>query len=63
MQAVGRRFSHRPGNPVAVGVVSWPSAGDTAGYGLRRPELTPVSLISIVVTDVENAYVNSLCLI
>ena len=28
-----------------VGVVRWPSAGDTAGYRLRRPKLTPVSLI------------------
>jgi len=32
-----------------VGVVRWPSAGDTAGYRLRRPELTPVSLILILV--------------
>jgi len=26
-------------------VVRWPSAGDTAGYKLRQPKLTPVSLI------------------
>jgi len=30
--AVGRKFSQRPGNPATVGVVRWPSAGDTAGY-------------------------------
>ena len=30
--AVGRKFSHRPGNPVTVGVGRWPSAGDTVGY-------------------------------
>jgi len=47
LKAVRRKFSHRPGNPTTVGVVRWPSAGDTAGYRLRRPKLTPVSLISI----------------
>ena len=46
-EAVGRRFSHRPGNPDAVGVVRWPSAGDAAGYRLCWPKLTPVSLISM----------------
>ena len=46
LEAVGRKFSHRPGNPATVGVVRWPSAGDTAGYRLRRPKFTPVSLIS-----------------
>ena len=34
---------------IMVGVVRWPSAGDTAGYRLRRPKLTPVSLILILV--------------
>jgi len=33
---VGRKFSHRPGNPATVGVVRWPAAGDTAGSSLRR---------------------------
>jgi len=47
LEAVGRQFSHRPGNPATVGVVRWPSADDTAGYRLRRPKLTPVSLISM----------------
>jgi len=47
LEAVGRTFSHIPGNPATVGVVRWPSAGDTAGYRLRRPKLTPVSLISM----------------
>ena len=46
LEAVGRKFSHRPGNPTTIRVVRWPSAGDTAGYRLRRPELTPVSSIS-----------------
>ena len=36
MEVVGRKFSHRPGNPATVGVVSWPAAGDTAGSSLRR---------------------------
>ena len=43
---VGRKFSHRFGNPATVGVVRWPSAGHTAGYRLRRPKLTPVYLLS-----------------
>ena len=34
--------------PHEVGVVRWPSAGDTVGYRLRRPKLTPVSLISMI---------------
>ena len=33
---VGRKFSHRPGNPATVGAVRWPAAGDTAGSSLRR---------------------------
>ena len=36
MEAVGRKFSHRPGNTATVGVVRWPAAGDTAGSSLRR---------------------------
>ena len=52
LEAVGRKFSHRPGNSITVGVVRWPSAGDTAGYRLRRPKLTPFTLISMVGTDV-----------
>ena len=40
-ETVGRKFSRRPGNPAAAGAARWPSAGDTAGYGLRRPKLTP----------------------
>jgi len=60
LEAVGQKFSHRPGNHATVGVVRWPSAGDTAGYGLRRPKLTPVSLISMVLP---HAVVNTnLCL-
>jgi len=53
LQAVGRKFSHRPGNPATAGAGRWPSAGDTAGYRLGRPKLTPVSLISVeyVYTD------------
>jgi len=35
------------GHPVTVGVIRWPSAGDTAGYKVCRPKLTPVSWISI----------------
>ena len=42
-----RKFSHKPGNRATVGVVRRPSAGDTAGYRLRRPKLTPVSLMSV----------------
>ena len=49
-QLIGRKFSHRPGNPATVGVVRWPSAGDTAGYRLCWPKITPVSLISMVQT-------------
>jgi len=48
LEAVGRKFSHRPGNSATVGVVRWPSVGDTAGYRLCRPKLTPVSLVSMV---------------
>jgi len=48
---LGRQFSHRPDKPVTVGVVRWPLAGDTAGYRLRRPKVTPVSLISMIQTD------------
>ena len=47
LDAVAWKFSHRPGNPAKVGVVWWPFTGDTAGYRLRRPKLTPVSLISM----------------
>jgi len=39
-EAVGWKFSHRP---ATAGLVRWPSA---AGYRQRRPELTPVYLIS-----------------
>jgi len=46
LEAVGRKYSHS--NPATVGVVRWPSASDTAGYRLRRPKLTPVSLISMI---------------
>jgi len=44
LEAVRRKFLHRSGNPATVGVVRWPSAGDTAGYRLRRSKLTPVSV-------------------
>ena len=47
LEAIGRTFSHRSGNPATVGVVRWLSAGDTAGYRLRQPNPTPVSFISI----------------
>jgi len=40
LEAVGRKFSHEPGNPATVEAVRWPSAGDTAGYRLCRPKLT-----------------------
>ena len=36
LEVVGRKFSHRHGNPATVGVVRWPAAGDTAGSSLRR---------------------------
>jgi len=36
LEVVGRKFSHRRGNPATVGVVRWPAAGDTAGSSLRR---------------------------
>jgi len=36
LEVVGRKLSHRPGNPATVGVVRWPAAGDTAGSSLRR---------------------------
>ena len=36
LEVVGRKFSHRPGNPATVGVVRWSAAGDTAGSSLRR---------------------------
>ena len=36
LEVVGRKFSHRPGNPVTIGVVRWPAAGDTTGSSLRR---------------------------
>ena len=37
LEAVGVGFSHRPGNPATDGVLRRPSAGDSAGYRLRRP--------------------------
>ena len=46
---LGWNFHTDPGNPATVGVARWPSSGDTAGYRLRSPKLTPVSLISMVV--------------
>jgi len=49
---LGRKFSHRPGNHATVGVIRWPPAADTAGYRLRRPKLTPVSLISMHRTQI-----------
>ena len=36
MEVIGRKFSHRAGNPATVRVVRWPAAGDTAGSILRR---------------------------
>jgi len=36
LEVVGRKFSHRPGNPATDGVVRWPAAGDSAGSSLRR---------------------------
>ena len=36
LEVIGRKFSHRPGNPATVGVVRWPAAGDTAGSSLCR---------------------------
>jgi len=33
LEAVGRKFSHRAGNPVTVGVVRFSSAGETAAIG------------------------------
>ena len=56
MEAVGRKFSHWPGNPATVGVVRWPSAGDTTGYKLRRPKLTPVYLISMAWADIQQCH-------
>jgi len=51
LEAVGRKFSDRPGNPATAGLVRWRSAGDTAlamgDAGVHRPKLTPVSLISM----------------
>jgi len=38
------------GNFHTVGVARWPSTGDTRGYRLCRPKLTPVNLISMIVT-------------
>ena len=37
LEAAGRTFSHRPGNPATAGVVRRPSAGNTAGYRLHGP--------------------------
>jgi len=48
LETVERKFSHNRGNPATVGIVRWPSAGDSAGYRLRRPSLTAVSLISML---------------
>jgi len=49
LKAAGQKFSHIAGNPVATaGVVRWPSVGDTAGYRLRHPKLTSVSLFLMV---------------
>ena len=47
-EAVGWKFSHRPGNPATIGVVRCLSAGDTVGCRLCWPKLTPVDLISMV---------------
>jgi len=33
LEAVGRKFSHRAGNHVTVGLVRFPSAGETAAIG------------------------------
>jgi len=43
-----------PGNPATVGAVTWPLAGDIAGYRLRRPKLIPVSLISMVIARLDS---------
>ena len=58
-----RKFSHRPGQPATVGVVRCPLVGDTAGYRLHRPKLTPFSSISMVFirTDALSVSVTSRC--
>jgi len=50
LEAVGRKFSHRLGNPATVRVVRWPSASEAVVYRLCRPKLTQVSLISMGTT-------------
>jgi len=44
-------------NPATVGAVRWPSAGDTAGYRVRRLKLTPVhSILVVVCAEVADNY-------
>ena len=61
LEAVGRKFSHRPGNTAKVGVVRWPSGSDTAGCRLRRFKLTAVYLISMDTTGTSSLYHSVAC--
>jgi len=60
--AIGGNF-HTDLASLPVGVVRWPLVGDTAGYRLRRPKLTPFSSISMVFigTDALSVSVTSRC--
>ena len=54
LEVVGRKFSHRPGNPATVGVVRWPAAGDTAGSSLRRPSSLQHRIYNLLGPDLQN---------
>ena len=50
LEVVGRKFSHRPGNPATAGVVRWPAAGDTAGSSLRLLSSLQHRIYNLLVT-------------
>jgi len=56
LEVVGRKFSHRPGNPATVGVVRWPAAGDTAGSSLRRLSSLQYRIYNLLAHTVRVAY-------
>jgi len=61
LEVVGRKFSHRPGNPATVGVVRWPAAGDTAGSSLRRLSFLQCRIYNLLARTAASASVSVRC--
>ena len=56
-EVVGRKFSHRRGNPatvLTVEVVRWPAAGDTAGSSLRRLSSLQHRIYNLLGSEITN---------